>query len=78
MHSGVGGYHRNMDKFFNTAGPNKPDIHYTLLPKDRVNWPERVRFKVMWRPEEIKVLPQTRPGALNPARRLGYVHAVLG
>ncbi|MCF8167251.1 MAG: AAA-like domain-containing protein [Rhodoferax sp.] len=29
-----------MDKFFNTAGPNKPDIHYTLLPKDRVNWPE--------------------------------------
>jgi hypothetical protein len=22
-----------MDKFFNTAGPNKPDIHYTLLPK---------------------------------------------
>ncbi len=29
-----------MDKFFNTAGPNKPDIHYTLMPKDRVNWPE--------------------------------------
>ncbi|MBK9443649.1 MAG: AAA-like domain-containing protein [Comamonadaceae bacterium] len=29
-----------MDKFFNTAGPNQPDIHYTLLPKDRVNWPE--------------------------------------
>ena len=29
-----------MDKFFNTAGPNKPDLHYTLLPKDRVNWPE--------------------------------------
>jgi len=29
-----------MDKFFNTAGPNKPDIHYTLAPKDRVNWPE--------------------------------------
>jgi len=33
-------YHRAMDKFFNTAGPNQPDIHYTLLPKDRVNWPE--------------------------------------
>ncbi|MCF8169184.1 MAG: AAA-like domain-containing protein [Rhodoferax sp.] len=29
-----------MDKFFNTAGPNQPDIHYTLLPKDRVSWPE--------------------------------------
>ena len=29
-----------MDKFFNTAGPNQPDIHYTLLPKDRVNWPD--------------------------------------
>jgi predicted AAA+ superfamily ATPase len=29
-----------MDKFFNTAGPNQPDIHYTLLPKDRINWPE--------------------------------------
>jgi hypothetical protein len=29
-----------MDKFFNTAGPNKPDIHYTLPPKDRMNWPE--------------------------------------
>ncbi|MCF8210352.1 MAG: AAA-like domain-containing protein [Rhodoferax sp.] len=29
-----------MDKFFNTAGPNQPDIHYTLAPKDRVNWPE--------------------------------------
>ncbi len=29
-----------MEKFFNTAGPNQPDIHYTLLPKDRVNWPE--------------------------------------
>jgi hypothetical protein len=29
-----------MDKFFNTAGPNQPDIHYTLMPKDRVNWPE--------------------------------------
>ena len=40
--------------------------------------PIRVRFKVMWRPEEIKVLPQTRRCALNPARRLGYVHAVLG
>jgi len=37
-----------------------------------------VRFRVMWRPEEIKVLPQTRRCALNPARRLGYVHAVLG
>jgi type IV secretory pathway ATPase VirB11/archaellum biosynthesis ATPase len=29
-----------MDKFFNTAGPNKPDIHYTLSPMQRVNWPE--------------------------------------
>ena len=29
-----------MEKFFNTAGPNKPDIHYTLLPMERVNWPE--------------------------------------
>jgi len=29
-----------MEKFFNTAGPNQPDIHYTLLPKDRINWPE--------------------------------------
>jgi len=29
-----------MEKFFNTAGPNKPDIHYTLLPMQRVNWPE--------------------------------------
>ncbi|NCN71928.1 MAG: ATP-binding protein, partial [Betaproteobacteria bacterium] len=29
-----------MEKFFNTAGPNKSDIHYTLLPKDRINWPE--------------------------------------
>jgi len=29
-----------MNKFFNTAGPNKPDIHYTLLPMHRVNWPE--------------------------------------
>jgi len=37
-----------------------------------------VGFKVMWRPEEIKVLSQTRRCALNPARRLGYVHAVLG
>ena len=26
-----------MDKFINTVGPNQPDIHYTLLPKDRVN-----------------------------------------
>jgi len=33
-------YHAGMEKFFNTAGPNQPDIHYTLLPKDRVNWPE--------------------------------------
>ena len=29
-----------MNKFFNTAGPNQPDIHYTLLPMQRVNWPE--------------------------------------
>jgi hypothetical protein len=29
-----------MEKFFNTAGPNKPDIHYTLLPMHRINWPE--------------------------------------
>ena len=29
-----------MNKFFNTAGPNKPDIHYTLSPIERVNWPE--------------------------------------
>jgi len=33
-------YHAAMEKFFNTAGPNQPDIHYTLLPKDRINWPE--------------------------------------
>jgi hypothetical protein len=26
-----------MDKVFNTAGPKQPDIHYTLLPRDRVN-----------------------------------------
>jgi len=24
---------------FNTAGPNKPDIHYTLTPDDRIDWP---------------------------------------
>ena len=24
-----------MEKFFNTAGPNKPDIHYTLNPLER-------------------------------------------
>ncbi|MDO9570658.1 MAG: AAA-like domain-containing protein [Hydrogenophaga sp.] len=29
-----------MDKFFNTAGPNQPDIHYTLSPMQRVDWPE--------------------------------------
>ncbi len=29
-----------MEKFFNTAGPNQPDIHYTLAPKDRIDWPE--------------------------------------
>ncbi len=29
-----------MAKEFNTAGPNQPDIHYTLIPKDRINWPE--------------------------------------
>ena len=29
-----------MEKQFNTAGPNKPDIHYTLTPSDRINWPE--------------------------------------
>ena len=29
-----------MGKFFNTAGPNKPDIHYTLSPMQRVNWLE--------------------------------------
>ncbi|MGQ0709820.1 MAG: AAA-like domain-containing protein [Rhodoferax sp.] len=28
-----------MEKFFNTAGPNKPDIHYTLSPMQRVDWP---------------------------------------
>ena len=33
-------YHRSMDKFFNTAGPNQPGLHYTLPPKDRVNWLE--------------------------------------
>ncbi len=33
-------YHRVMEKFFNTAGPNQPDIHYTLSPLRRVNWPE--------------------------------------
>jgi hypothetical protein len=33
-------YHSAMEKFFNTAGPNQPDIHYTLLPMHRVNWPE--------------------------------------
>ena len=30
-------YRRSTDKFINTVGPNQPDIHYTLLPKDRVN-----------------------------------------
>ncbi len=29
-----------MEKQFNTAGPNLPDIHYTLTPSDRINWPE--------------------------------------
>ena len=29
-----------MEKQFNTAGPNQPDIHYTLTPSDRINWPE--------------------------------------
>ncbi|MBV5300101.1 MAG: ATP-binding protein, partial [Rhodoferax sp.] len=29
-----------MEKQFNTAGPNKPDIHYTLTSSDRINWPE--------------------------------------
>ena len=29
-----------MEKFFNTAGPNQPDIHYTLSPVQRVDWPE--------------------------------------
>jgi len=24
---------------FNTAGPNQPDIHYTLTPDDRIDWP---------------------------------------
>ncbi len=33
-------YRCTMNKFFNTAGPNQPDIHYTRLPIDRVNWPE--------------------------------------
>jgi len=32
--------------------------------------PCRVRFRVMWRPEEIKVLPQTRRSASNPALRI--------
>ena len=27
-------------KFFNTAGPNKPDIHYTLDPLSRWNLDE--------------------------------------
>lgn len=29
-----------MEKFFNTAGPNQPDIHYTLSPMQRGDWPE--------------------------------------
>jgi hypothetical protein len=29
-----------MEKFFNTAGPNQPDIHYTLSPMQRVDWRE--------------------------------------
>ena len=29
-----------MDKCFNTAGPNQPDIHYSLSPMQRVDWPE--------------------------------------
>lgn len=29
-----------MGKLFNTAGPSPPDIHYTLAPKQRINWPE--------------------------------------
>jgi len=29
-----------MEKQFNTAGPNQPDIHYTLTPSHRINWPE--------------------------------------
>jgi len=28
-----------MEKQFNTAGPNKSDIHYTLTPSDRIDWP---------------------------------------
>jgi hypothetical protein len=29
-------------KFFNTAGPNQPDIHYTLSPLSRWNLPENL------------------------------------
>ena len=29
-----------MEKCFNTAGPNQPDIHYTLNPMQRVDWRE--------------------------------------
>jgi hypothetical protein len=35
--AGVGGTIDFMEKFFNTVGPNQPDIHYTRSPIERVN-----------------------------------------
>lgn len=29
-----------MPRFFNNAGPNKPNLHYTIDPLTRVDWPE--------------------------------------
>ncbi|AGX86687.1 AAA-like domain-containing protein [Candidatus Symbiobacter mobilis] len=29
-----------MERFFNTAGPNQPALHYTLPPLERVDWAE--------------------------------------
>jgi len=33
-------YHRAVEKQFNTVGPTHHDIHYTLTPSGRINWPE--------------------------------------
>ncbi|MCL2824061.1 MAG: ATP-binding protein [Polyangiaceae bacterium] len=33
-----------MEKFFNTAGPNKPTVNYTVDPFKRINWPELIQL----------------------------------
>ncbi|OLP07834.1 hypothetical protein BLL52_0931 [Rhodoferax antarcticus ANT.BR] len=44
--------------------------------KYQVAPPDRVRFNLMRHPEDIKISRQPRRSASNPARRLGYAHAV--